>query len=201
MQKKISNKEIRVFKSQELRADVESRTIRGYAAVFNSDSENLGGFIERIDPQAFDGVLEDDVRALINHDDNMILARTSSGTLNLSVDERGLSYEFEVPNTTYGNDLLVSVQRGDISQSSFGFSVAEDEWERGDVRRRTIKKVARLYDVSPVTYPAYPDTSVAMRSLSELEQQDEQTQKFHEYEEEQAHLVRALILKQKSFIQ
>lgn len=195
MQTKTSNKEIRVFKSQELRADVESRTIRGYAAVFNSDSENLGGFIERIDPRAFDDVLEDDVRALINHDDNMILARTSSGTLSLSIDERGLSYEFEVPNTTYGNDLLVSVQRGDISQSSFGFAVAEDEWERGDVRRRTIKKVARLYDVSPVTYPAYPDTSVAMRSLSQFEAQDEQTQKLHEYEEEQAHLTRAIISK------
>ena len=75
------------------------------------------------------------------------------------------------------------------------------EWERGDVRRRTIKKVARLYDVSPVTFPAYQDTSVALRSLAQLEEQDEQTQKFHEYEEEQAHLVRALILKQKSFIQ
>lgn len=192
MPTKTTNKEIRVFKSQELRADLESRTIRGYAAVFNSDSENLGGFIERIDPKAFDGVLNDDVRALINHDDNMILARTISGTLSLSVDERGLSYEFEVPNTTYGNDLLVSVQRGDISQSSFGFSVAEDEWDRGDVRRRTIKKVARLYDVSPVTYPAYPDTSVAMRSLNEL---DEQSQKLHEYAEEQAQLTRAIISK------
>ena len=163
----MSNIEKRAFNAEiEVRAEGETPTISGYASVFNKRSENLGGFREVIAPGAFDGVLNDDVRALFNHDANFLLARTASGTLRLSVDEEGLRYEFEPPNTTAGRDLVESMKRGDITQSSFAFTVASDSWEERDGGMlRTINKVERLYDVSPVTYPAYPDASVGLRSL------------------------------------
>lgn len=142
----------------------------GHAAVFNTLSEDLGGFQERIDKNAFDDVLDNDVRAFFNHDPNHLLARTSSGTLKLSVDEKGLKYEFSVPNTSSGRDLLVSMERGDISQSSFAFTIQDDTWnQENGVDIRTINKVKRLYDVSPVSIPAYPhanDLAVAQRSLA-----------------------------------
>ena len=124
--------------------------IVGHAAVFDSLSEDLGGFRQRIERGAFDDVLEDDVRALFNHDPNLILARTKSGTLKLSLDEKGLRYEFDVPDTTTGRDLLVSLERGDVSQSSFGFTVEQDSWHKDEdgVHIRSISKVKRLYDVS-----------------------------------------------------
>ncbi len=145
----------------------DGRKVRGYGAVFNRLSENLGGFREVIEPGAFSAVLQDDVRALWNHNASDILARTKSGTLKIGVDSVGLWYEFEAPDTTAGRDLLVSLKRGDVDQSSFGFIIAKDRWTEGrdGVPRRTILKVARLLDVSPVTYPAYPDTSVALNSL------------------------------------
>lgn len=163
--------ERRIFETGiEVRArDEGGATVRGHAAVFDSLSENLGGFREQIRPGAFDDVLQDDVRALFNHDPNHILARTKSGTLSLGVDERGLTYEFDSPDTTTGRDLLVSMQRGDVSQSSFGFIVEDDQWDEDDEGRivRTILSFKRLYDVSPVTFPAYPDTDVAKRSMGD----------------------------------
>jgi len=142
--------------------------IEGHAAVFNELSEDLGGFREKINPGAFDDVLDNDVRAFFNHDPNFLLARTSSGTLKLSTDKRGLKYSFDVPDTTAGRDLLVSMKRGDITQSSFAFQVEIDSWNttsKGEIR--TIEKVSRLFDVSPVSIPAYPtanDLSIAQRS-------------------------------------
>ena len=160
--------ERRNFNVSEMRvANKETREVVGYASVFNSLSENLGGFREKIDRDAFNDVMKDDVRALFNHDANYILGRTTAGTLKLSVDDNGLKYRFNAPDTTYGNDLMVSLDRGDITQSSFGFIVEEDSWdknEKGGVIR-TIKKVSRLLDVSPVTYPAYPEASVGKRNL------------------------------------
>lgn len=168
--------EKRVF-TIEMRAAAEGdpgdakRTVTGYAAVFNSPSEDMG-FIEYIEPGAFrDAITRSDVRALFNHDPNYILARTASGTLHIAEDDKGLRYQFTIPETTFGNDFAIMLQRGDISQSSFSFTVKEQEW--GENKRsdgtieytRRIKKVERLYDVSPVTYPAYPDTEVALRSL------------------------------------
>ena len=155
----------------EQREGTESATtIVGHAAVFNKLSENLGGFQERINKGAFDDVLGDDVRAFFNHDPNHLLARSSSGTLRLSTDEEGLRYEFDVPDTTSGRDLLVSMTRGDITQSSFAFTVEDDVWnQENGMNIRTIKKVKRLYDVSPVSIPAYPDADdlvVAQRSLA-----------------------------------
>lgn len=148
----------------------ENTVVVGHAAVFNRLSENLGGFQERILPGAFDDVLENDVRAFFNHDPNHLLARSSSGTLRLSVDDKGLKYEFDVPNTTSGRDLLVSLERGDITQSSFAFTVQGDSWAKENgVDVRSITKVKRLYDVSPVSIPAYPDANdlaVAQRSLA-----------------------------------
>lgn len=168
----------------ELRSEGEGaeakRKVRGYAAVYGKRSDNLGGdrykVFEIIEPGAFDDVLKDDVRALFNHDANLILARSKagSGTLSLGVDERGLWYEFEAPDTQAGRDLMVSLARGDVDQSSFAFSIGRDgqKWEEvtedgKTVATRTIKKVSRLYDVSPVTYPAYPDATAALRSLDE----------------------------------
>jgi len=144
------------------------QVIEGHAAIYDSPSEDLGGFTERIQQGAFDNVLENDVRAYFNHDPNFILGRTTSGTLRISTDDTGLKYEFDVPDTTAGRDLVVSMQRGDITQSSFAFTVEEDSWEQVEGKDiRTINKVKRLYDVSPVSIPAYPnanDLALAQRS-------------------------------------
>jgi HK97 family phage prohead protease len=179
MKPNLPDRETRVIAGQvELRADSENEKpkVRGYASVFNRESENLGGFHEIIAPGAFDNVLNDDVRALLNHDPNFILARSKngSGTLSMKVDETGLYYEFDAPDTQAGRDLMESLRRGDIDQSSFSFTVEEDSWQQPDqaagrpLAKRTITKVARLYDVSPVTYPAYPDATVALRSLEAI---------------------------------
>ncbi len=136
----------------------------GYAARFNSPSEDLGGFIEDIAPGAFAEAVSGDVRALFNHDPNHVLGRTSAGTLTLREDGDGLRFEISAPDTGWARDLYTSVQRGDINQCSFAFDVIEDEWRHmsGAPDRRTLKKV-RLYDVSIVTYPAYQATSVSAR--------------------------------------
>jgi uncharacterized protein len=155
----------------ELRADgtEDRRTLRGHAAVFDTLSQPIMGmFRERILPGAFDGVLQDDVRALFNHDPNIVLGRTKSGTLKIGIDERGLTYEVDLPNTQQARDLWESVKRGDISQSSFAFSVEKDEWrhEKGE-EIREVQKVAKLMDVSPVAFPAYTEADVDVRSVDE----------------------------------
>lgn len=149
-------------------------TLTGHAAVFNEWSEPLdtwaGVFRERIAPGAFRDVLATapDVRALFNHDSNFVLGRTRSGTLELSEDSTGLRVWARVPPTTWAADLRESMGRGDIDQMSFAFTVAEDEWrEDHDTEEvwRTITRVDELFDVSVVTYPAYPQTDAAIRSL------------------------------------
>lgn len=150
--------------------EADSRTIRGYAAVYNKDSQDFGYFIERVAPGAFQDAMNDDVVALFNHDPNLPLARSGAG-LTIGSDDTGLYYEFDAPNTTIGNDLLANVRSGVIKQSSFAFTVKEEKWEdrgKGKPAIRTITKVERLYDVSPVTYPAYPDTTVASRSYKQI---------------------------------
>jgi HK97 family phage prohead protease len=143
--------------------------IRGHAAVFNQLSSNLGGFVEKIMPGAFlESIAKDDIRALWNHDDCMVLGRNTAGTLTLAEDEIGLYVEITPPDTTAGRDALTSIQRRDVTQMSFMFSVPEDGdlWEEIGYQQyvRTIVK-ATLYEVSPVTFPAYPQTDVDARSL------------------------------------
>lgn len=143
--------------------------IGGYAAVFERLSQNLGGFVERVAPGAFDVTLRDapDVVCRWNHDDGALLGRTSSGTLRLGVDGDGLTYECDLPDTAAGNDVAVLAGRGDVRASSFAFVVVGDEWgvtEQG-FPMRTLTAVS-LHDVAPVTTPAYPDTSAALRSLA-----------------------------------
>jgi HK97 family phage prohead protease len=178
-----------------MQAEKEGRKITGYAALYNQRSEDLGGFIEVIEPGAFDeAITKSDVRALINHNDNLVLARTASGTLKLEVDEKGLRYEFEVPNTTYGNDLLENVRAGNISQSSFAFSMGSgkdyENWDEMDDGRllRTIKRVDELFDVSPVTYPAYKSTTVSARSLDQVEQLKHKEEEKGDEQRERARL-------------
>ena len=138
----------------------EEVILRGYAAVYNSDSENMGGFFEQIAPGAFRDVMGDDVRAYLNHDENRLLGRVSSGTLTISSDDRGLYYEVKMPNTTYAKDLIELMKRGDINQSSFAFLIGDDYWEeRNGETYRIITKISRLLDVSPVAQPAYPDAT------------------------------------------
>ena len=153
----------------ELRGDDGEQRISGYAAVFNTLSDNLGGFREKIAPGAFDSVMDDDVRALFNHEPHMILGRTTADTLQLEVDDHGLRYRIDPPDTQYARDLVKSIERKDVTQSSFAFWVEDDKWDEDDEGRviRTIKQFRRLYDISPVTYPAYPDTSVAARSCDQ----------------------------------
>jgi uncharacterized protein len=149
-------------------------TIRGYAAVYNSDSEWMGGFYEQIERGAFDDVLNDDVRAYFNHDENLLLGRVSSGTLRIGTDARGLFYEVDLPNTTYANDLVELMKRGDVNQSSFAFLIDADRWEqRGGKTYRIIEKVSRLLDVSPVAQPAYPDATSELKRDLETETKDE----------------------------
>ena len=141
------------------------RSIEGYAAVFNSESEDMG-FIEIIHPQAItqDTINNSDIFALFNHSDDRPLARSKNGEggLSLEIDEKGLKYTFEAPNTTVGNDLLELVANGVINKSSFAFTVPQggDDWEvKDDKLVRHIYKIDKLYDVSPVLVPAYQETS------------------------------------------
>jgi uncharacterized protein len=151
-------------------ADGDSPAVfSGYAAVFNELSVNLGGFRERIQPGCFRNAVEEgqDVRFLINHDANLILGRTASGTLKLTEDTIGLRVECELGNQTYASDLAESMRRGDIDQMSFGFTTVADEWAEKDAETGLpIRELVRanLFDVSAVAYPAYPDTTAEVRS-------------------------------------
>lgn len=182
-------KEIRCFKTEVRATKNESGgdVVRGYALKFNKMSQNLGGFREVIAPGAADGILTDDVRALLNHDNNLILGRTKSGTARIGVDDTGLWYEYDSPDTSYARDLLVSLERGDVDQSSFQFTVARDgdEWDENEegVIVRTIKKINRLYDVSPVTFPAYVDTTVS--TVTKRSMQDFKEKRKEEQHEEE----------------
>lgn len=152
--------------------------IEGYAAVFNRDSEFMG-FTERIAPGAFKGAIKtSDARALFNHDSNIVLGRQSAGTLTLREDKRGLHMSVNPPDTQLVRDMVLTpIERGDITQQSFGFTVEADEWDGLDTDApvRTITKVGQLYDVSPVTFPAYPDTAVALRTLESLRSESSPT--------------------------
>lgn len=165
--------EHRFFPMTEVRvAAVENKTvISGYAAVFNTLSDLLyWGFREKIAPGAFASNLDNryDIRALWNHDMNFPLGRTKNDTLRLQEDATGLATEIEPPNSGYANDFVEAIRQGLVDQMSFGFQALEDTWDILDdgTYVRTLLKV-RLYEVSPVTFPAYPETSIGVRGGNE----------------------------------
>lgn len=146
----------------------EKKKITGYAAVFNAEAEIMPGFREIVRPGAFTRTIRQaDIRALMNHDPNFVLGRNKAGTLKLWEDDKGLGYRIDPPATSYANDLLEIIARGDVSQSSFGFRVIKDRWTE-DVEKKTLMRElleVKLYDVSPVTFPAYAQTEVHVRGL------------------------------------
>ena len=150
----------------------EKRKITGYASVFNQWSEDLGGFREIVRPGAFKKTIKEaDVRALFNHDPNYVLGRNKAGTLQLEEDDKGLKIDIDPPDTQWARDLTTSIERGDIDQMSFGFRTVKDSWgEEDDKNTRELLEV-ELFDVSPVTYPAYPTTVVGVRSVDISEMQ------------------------------
>lgn len=157
----------------EIRTEGDSSVIEGHAAVFTSESQDLGGFVERVAPGAFaQAIGTDDVRALINHDPNLILGRSGAGTLDLAEDTQGLQFRNTLPGTSYARDLAISIERGDITQCSFSFRALQEDWSYNaqDFPLRTLQQVS-LRDVGPVTFPAYLATDVvvarALESASE----------------------------------
>lgn len=151
----------------EVRAEGDGLTFRGYAAVFNSWSEDLGGFRERIRPGAFAKSLREQraIKMFLNHNSDIVLASTRKGSLTLTEDDKGLLAEASLPDNEWGRPVADAVRRGDIDSMSFGFQVVKDAWE-GDAERELIE--ARLFEVSPVTaWPAYPATSATVRELAE----------------------------------
>lgn len=154
----------------EARAEGNSFKIAGYAAVFNTRSQNLGGFVEEVNNGAFaKTVQEADIRALWNHNADHVLGRNKAETLRLSEDSTGLHYEVDLPDTQVARDLFESIKRGDVTQSSFGFATINDAWglTDDDFPLRSLREV-QLYDVSPVTYPAYLDATIGTRAIERL---------------------------------
>lgn len=172
----------------------KSRKIVGYAAIFGSSSEPLGSsskFTEVIARGAFDNTDMSDVRALLNHDQNIVYARSKANTLSLTIDKVGLRYEFEAPDSPNGDNLLVSLDRGDIDQSSFAFVVDGEKWEEfpdGTVKR-TITSISHVQDVSPVTFPAYEATTATRRSLDKFQKSPEKTYKLSALQARKARLL------------
>ena len=145
----------------------DEQRVEGYAVVFNEETD-LGRFTESIDPNSFTNVMNDDVRMLFNHDENYPLARSKDGegTLNMTLDERGVHFSFPVGPQSYAQDLHTSLLRGDVDQASFAFTVEEDEWEERDAKpHRHITRLGSLMDLSVCTYGAYQQTEVTARSL------------------------------------
>lgn len=172
--------EKRSFELRDLRVNTEQAKakITGYAAIFGVLSEDLGGFRERIEPGAFSGTIGGDIRALWMHKDEYPLGRTAADTLRLSEDDTGLSIEIDPPDTQWARDAMVSMQRGDVNQMSFRFDTLRDQWfedQDGQVIRTLLD--VKLYEVSPVTFPAYPQTSAQVRSAYEQFINSDTTQK------------------------
>jgi HK97 family phage prohead protease len=153
----------------------QGAVLAGHAAVFNEETQIMAAFRERVMPGAFKKTIKEaDVRALFNHDPNHVLGRNKAKTLRLSEDEAGLAYEIDLPETQFAVDLARLIERGDVTQSSFSFEMTKELWdypkkESSDLPLRSLKEV-KLWDVSPVTFPAYEGTDVdlqrALRSLS-----------------------------------
>ncbi len=164
----LSYREYRTFDitSLELRADGDKKRIIGHAAVFNVVGDG-GWFREKIAPGAFSkSIGQDDIRALFNHDPNFVLGRNKAGTLSLSEDDKGLLVDIDPPDTQFARDLRLQIERGDITQMSFGFEIIKESREvgaKGEPSLFTLEEV-KLWDVSPVTFPFYKETDVSVHS-------------------------------------
>lgn len=160
----------------ELRKDGDAEYFEGIAVPIGQVTD-LGYFSEEVERGAFDSVMDDDVRGLFNHDPNYVLGRNKSGTMILTVDDKAARYRIKYnPADPDHVRVMEKVKRGDVSQSSYGFSIKDAVWEVRDGKdHRVIKKFSRWYDVSPVTYPANPNTTVAKRSLDSLKNERKNT--------------------------
>lgn len=154
----------------ETREDGKPPKINGIGAVYydgtpDTEYELWDGARERIMPGAFDGVLDNDVRGLFNHDPSQVLGRTTSGTMRLKADKEGLHYEIDGADTSVSRDVQEHLRRGDVSGSSFAFSVSDERWVKEDnVEVREVTRIGALYDTGPVTYPAYESTTAGVRA-------------------------------------
>jgi HK97 family phage prohead protease len=193
-------KEIRNWSVRAEAPKEDSRTVEGYAALFDTPSDGLE-FTEVIDRNAFDGVIaRSDVFALLNHDNSRgILGRSKygKGSLELSIDERGLKYRFDAPKSALGDELIENLKRGEVNESSFCFDVTDEEWQEDGLDdhgykkfKRTIRKIGNLYDVSPVYSAAYSATTVSLRGkemkekeLEELEKKKKEAELKHKPDE------------------
>lgn len=171
--------------------DNEKMIVEGYALRFNTLSNDLGGFVETISPQALEDADLSDVRCLIDHDPSKVLGRTTSETLSLKVDDEGLYFRCRLPDTSYSRDLYENIRLGNINQCSFGFVLDEDgdTVERRDdgLFKRTLNRIRSLFDVSVVTYPAYNDTDVApaLRSIEKVKEKEQEEIRQREQEQEE----------------
>lgn len=164
--------ELRHFEIEELETRNEEESpplIRGYAAKFEKLSQDLGGFKEKIQRGAFEkSVRGNNVRALWNHNTDLVLGSTKNNSLKLWEDEKGLRFELELPDTAWGRDAYTSIERGDVEGVSFGFNVVADEWEEEKKSLiRTLTDVI-LHEISPTAFPAYTQTNVAVRSTKDV---------------------------------
>lgn len=169
--------------------DNEKMIVEGYALRFNTLSNDLGGFVETISPQALKDADLSDVRCLIDHDSSKVLGRTTSKTLDLKVDDEGLYFRCQLPDTSYSRDLYENIRVGNINQCSFGFILDDDgdtiEKRDDGLFKRTLNKIRSLFDVSVVTYPAYNDTDVApaLRSIEAVKEQEQEEIRMRQQEE------------------
>ena len=166
----------------------DNLVISGYAIRFNQESQDLGGFREVITPEALRNIDLSDSYLLYNHNTDYVLGNTSSGTLSLTVDNNGLHFRAQLPDTTQGKDIYKLIQRGDLKGMSFAMKVQKDEWDlRSDPPIRKVKQITDLREVSVVPFPAYKQTTVSTRSLEVLEeakQYKEECQKCKELAQE-----------------
>lgn len=173
----MNNKEFRTSENL-IAKDDEKMIVEGYALRFNTESHLLGEFVETISPKALENADLSDVRCLIDHNSSYVLGRTKAETLTLNVDDEGLYFRCQLPNTTYARDLYENIKLGNVNQCSFGFTVDEDgdvfEKRSDGLFKRTVNKIKALFDVSVVTYPAYEDTDVApaLRSIENIKEDE-----------------------------
>ena len=183
MEKRYFNVELRAEEGK------DNVTVTGHGAVFNQEA-NIGWFYERVQPGAFDEAIKSsDIRALKNHDPNFVLGRTKSNTLRVGTDNEGLTYSYDSPDTSYAKDLIISMRRGDIDQSSYAFTLKRkdedgengDKWEEDEngkvVRTILPNGVKRLYDVSVVTYPAFEGAGAKIQNSEARSSYEAQTGK------------------------